>query len=162
MNKKLTLAALALGAGLTTSAMTQAETFEVTIEVTDIFTALALVETTPMKFPTIVLDGASANGHTCYTANAGSSALCPNAVAGTDKNNSVFTVSGTPLDVVAISTNDPANQNGLGLSVNTPGSVTLDADGNGSFPTWGLLRLTDINAVQPSTTFEYEVIVSYA
>lgn len=164
MNKS-TLLSLFVGAALSAPVLTQADTFSVSIAITDLQTALVLTETTKMKLPTLVIDGTKANGQTCYSYrdDVSLSTLCPGAVTGTDKNNATFSVVGTPLDVVSITFVDPAIKNGLQLDVSgAVNGVTLDASGAANFDTRAILSLRDISAVQPSTDFDYEVIVAYS
>ena len=159
--KKFTPIALFVTSALSAPILTQAGTFDVTIEITNQSTALALSESTKMKFPTIVIDGSRTNNQICTTYSNNSS-LCPLSVVGTDKNNARFSVTGTPLDSVSINFSDPTEQNGLLLNVGgAVSSIILDSAGAGSFDTRANLTLKDITAVQPSTTFEYEVIVAY-
>ncbi len=99
--KKFTPIALFVTSALSAPILAQAATFSVDIEITDQQTALTLSESTKMKFPTIIIDGQRANNQICYTY-ANNSNLCPSAVVGTDKNNSTFAVTGTPLDSVSI------------------------------------------------------------
>ena len=161
--KNSTVITLFTTALLSTPIMTQADTFSVTIALTDVRTGLVLTEATPMKFPTIIIDGKKGNGQTCYSYTTNNSSLCPDAAVGNDKHNASFTVAGTPLDTVSISFTPPDNLNGLQLHVwGSTTSVVLDGSGAGAFQARAWLKLVDITAVRESTKFDYEVIVTYS
>ncbi len=137
-----------------------ASTYNTTVNIDDLSTVIAWTETTSMQFPTLLLDGNTENGDTCYTAfnSVGYSELCPTDRSSTTS--AIFTVTGTPNGNVGVTLDTtPQTVEGIKFIPYEDGSsLKLNASGTVTSPIHGSLELVDRNAITSSSiNFTYNL-----
>ena len=137
-----------------------ASTYNTTVSIDDLSPVLAWEETTGMQFPTLLLDGNTVNGDTCYTSTSSATLneLCPTDRTGSTS--ALFTISGTPNANVNIVL-DTSPQTVEGIKFNPYGTGTtiqLNASGTNTHVINGYLTMVDrAEVASASISFSYNL-----
>lgn len=169
MKTKL-LTALLTTLGMSASAFANTYTFDVNVDVNNNIGNLKVSQVSPVKFPTIVVDGSTKAGATCHT-NSGGNELC----RGVNPNSSnryygTYDINGSVLAPVNISLSGPLTVNGLAFTPAfhpsdtsvTSKNHTLSSSGQARDYVYGFLELVDPAEVETkNTTFTFSITAAY-
>ncbi|WP_028865529.1 hypothetical protein [Psychromonas aquimarina] len=159
-----TIKVLALTAALVSTGVV-AETYTTTVGVTNLATALNWEQTTPLQFPSLLLDGATPANAKCYVGYAspydsvGNNRLCPGDKSAATE--AVFAITGTPNATITVQhTVTPQTIEGITFYsyINSGKSIVLDSAGVGAYKLGGQLQLVDQSLnTSDSLTFSYDL-----
>lgn len=158
--KILTLAATLATTGLLMSTAVNAGTYSTTVSIDDLSTILTWEETTPMQFPTLLLDKKSSVNDSCdsNSSDASVNELCQTSRDGAT--NAIFTVSGTANGNFGIQLDQtPDIVEGIKfIPFDVGGSLVLNENGTANHQIGGFLQLLDRDTVTSTNlTFTYNL-----